>query len=631
MTRDQGHATEPERTTRLLLAAVLVLGAGVRVWMALVQTRYFDDHFVFNNIASFLNGSLRPRHSYYGTLSYLPQALALKACDVLHSRTGITALAVRGTQFEGFTLGAFRIMRMFIVLYALLSIWLIYLVGRRLFSPAVGLAAAAVLASYPLHLRSSIQLKPDMMALMFTLLALYWTAGAARAPRLSRFLLAGVGVGLAMSAKYTGIAAALPLTVWALAAGLRDRRLWAWLPLAGLASLATFFLLNPFFGMVLYYGSRLIGFYGSRARAAESGHLVVLRGELELLASQHGWILGALLLLGTFLLIRRLRPGSEEFPAAVLPLGLYIGYPVVHALSMTLFHSHNLLHSLGGTALVCACGMVRGGRWLKERGAPAAPAATFLAGLSLGGFLLVRPFHYAYGRLVLDTWETAEKTLRARLAPPRIRHVIYEPADGRLGLPEGWQRAATTEVPRLAALPAPSLDLADAEVFPLARTQGPDGAFYQNRRRRLPPGSVLEVLARPFQNQGTSLLLLLHPWTPDGDAVPVDIRRSGAPGRLTAPLPGPLAAGDVLSIELLRPTAEESPVVVLQPGGRSLPLLYAGSRPQKLRFLTPRFRYGGGAAEIQIPVSPQARPRNFRLQLWRWTSTSPGNPAAPTP
>jgi hypothetical protein len=623
MLQDQGHTKEHERTARLLVVAVLVLGAGLRAWMALVQPRYFDDHYVFNNIASFLNGSLRPRHSYYGTLSYLPQALALKVCDFLHSRTGIAALAVHGAQFEGFTLGAFRIMRTFIVLYALLSIWMIYLVGRCLFSPTVGLAAAAVLAAYPQHLRSSVQLKPDMMALMFTLVTLYWTAGAARSPRLSRFLLSGVGVGLAASAKYIGVAAAIPLTVWALWAGLRDRRLWAWLLLSGMTSVATFFVLNPFFGSVLHFGSRLVSFYGARAHAEQSGHLVVLRGELEFLAYQHGWFLGALLLLGTLFLVRRLRPRSESFPAAVLPLSLFVGYPAVHALGMTLFYPHNLLPSLGGTALVCACGMVRCGRWLKGR------RATVLVWLFSAGFLLVRPFHYAYSRLVPDTWKVAEDTLRVRLVPLRTRHVIYEPADRTLKLSESWQHAAMTEAPSLAALPASSLDLADAEVFPLARTQGPGAAFYRDRRRGPAPERALEIRARPFRSQGTPLLLLLHPWMPAGDAIPVGVRRSGAPGLLIARLPSPLAAGDVLSIELWRPAADESTVVLLQPGRQRIPLLYAGSRSKRaVRFLTPRFRYAAGVAEIQIPASVHAYPKNFRVQLWRWTNASRGEPGA---
>src|SRR5687768_17986665 len=41
--------------------------------------------------------------------------------------------------------------------------------------------------SYPQHVRSAGQLKPDMLALLFTLVTLYWTAAAARDPRRSRF------------------------------------------------------------------------------------------------------------------------------------------------------------------------------------------------------------------------------------------------------------------------------------------------------------------------------------------------------------------------------------------------------------------------------------------------------------
>ena len=516
-----------ERTAALLLAAVLIVGACLRVWMALKAPRFFDDHYVFNNVASFLNGSLQPRHSYYGTLSYLPQALALKVCDLLYSRTGWAALAVRGTQFEGFTLGAFRIMRMFVVFYALVSILMIYRVGRYLFSPAVGLAAAAVLAAYPQHVRSSIQLKPDMMALMFTLITLYWTANAVRSPRLSRFVRSGVGVGLAASAKYIGLASCLPLTVWSLWAGFRDRRLWAWLTLAGLASITTFLLLNPFFGEVLHFGFRLVWYYDQHARQEESGKPEVVRGELEFLASQHGWFLGACLLLGIVLLARQLRSAGEDRAAAVLPLSLALVYPVVHALGMTLFYPHNLLPALGGTALLCACGMVRGGRWLRERPAAArSRTIVFLAWAVPGVFLLARPLAYTYGQLTPDTWRRAETILRVKLGAPEIRHVAYEPADARLGLGAEWQRAALTAVPSLDALPPAHLDLTDAEVFPLSRANGPQGVFYQDRRRRLDPDCAFEIRALPFRGRGTPLLVLLHPWAPAGAAIPVEIGRA---------------------------------------------------------------------------------------------------------
>ncbi|HET9211469.1 MAG TPA: glycosyltransferase family 39 protein [Thermoanaerobaculia bacterium] len=621
-------AERSERTYGWLLALVLAVAFGARLWMALKAPRFFDDHYVLNNVLPFLNGSLQPRHSYYGTLSWLPQAIFLKICDFLHSRTGLEALAVRGTQFEGFNLGAFRIMRMFIVFYALASIWVIYLVGRRLFSPVAGLAAAAVLAAYPQHVRSSIQLKPDMMALMFTLITLYWTVEAARSPRLSRFLRSGVGVGLAASAKYIGLASCLPLTVWSLWAGLRERRLWGWLVLAGVASIVTFCVLNPFFSEVLHFGSRLVWYYGQKARQEESGKPEVVRGELEFLRDQHGWLLGACLLLGLFLLLRRLRSREEDRAAAILPLTLAIGYPVVHAIGMTLFYPHNLLPALGGTALVCACGMVRGGQWLLESPAAVRPrAAVFLVWAVPGAFLLARPFAYAYGRLVPDTWRAAETALRGELGSPEIRYVAYEPEDARLGLGAGWRRPAVTAVPSLAILPPADLDLVDAELFPLSRAGGSQGAFYQGRRRRLAPGCAREIRASLFRSQGEPLLLLLHPWTPAGDAVPVDLQR-GAPGTLVARLPEPMTESAVLSLELLWPEEDETPVEKLQISGKDLPLIYAGRRAEKIRFLTPRFRSAAGEVEIRLPASPAAHPRSFRLLLRRWRQGGCGGGAA---
>jgi hypothetical protein len=625
---EAGNGSGSERIVGLLLAVVLIVALGVRLWMALVLPRYFDDHYVFNNIAPFLKGSLRPRHSYYGSLSYLPQAIALALCNALHSLTGIDALRVHvnGSDvrtFEGFTLGAFLIMRMFIIGYALLSIGMIYLVGRRLFSPAVGLAAAAVLAAYPQHLRSSIQLKPDMLALLLTLVALYWTAGAVQSPRLSRFLLAGVGVGLATSAKYIGVASALPLAAWALWSGFRDRRRWGWLALAGVTSVATFFALNPFIGTVFHYAFRVTKFYAHRARGERSDHLVVLRREIEFVASQHGWMLGAFLLLGTGLLIYRLRrgPGDTERSAALLPLALFLGYPALHAAGMTLFRSHNLLPCEGGSALVCAYGMARCGEWLLQRRAFArVPLLASSLWILPGCLLLAWPFEYAYTRLVPDTWTSAEKALRLGLEPLQSRHVVHEPANVRLRLGEGAARAtARTAARSLTAFSSTWLDLTDAEVFPLSRTEGSEAAFYQERRRRLAQECALEIHARPFRARGTPLLILFHPWMPAGDPAQIGFERwGGRRGGLIARLPADLAAGEVLSIELMRPAKGAGVPVLLQPSRQSLQLQFAGRRRHKIRLTSSRFRYTAGLTAIYIP-DPAEDPKNFQLKLWRWT------------
>jgi len=606
------------RTIAWLLAAVLAVAFGVRLWTILVVPPYFDDHYVFNNITTFLNGSLRPRHSYYGSLSYLPQAIALALCDGLHRLTGIGALAVRGGPYEGFTLGALRIMRLFVLGYALLSILVVYQVGRRLFSPTIGLLAAAVLAAYPQHVRSTAQLKPDMMAMMLTVVTLYWTLGAVRNPRLPRFLLAGAGVGLATAAKYTGVAACLPLAVWALWTGFRDRRRWGWLMLAGVASVATFFALNPFLGTVFHFGPRLVSFYANRARGDESNRLVVIRGELDFLATQHGWLLGAFLLLGIGLLARRLwrRADGGE---ALLALSLCVGYPVLYAAAMTLFRTHNLLPALGGTALVCAYGAVHGGWWLGQRRETLRrPAVIFGACLLLGGFLLARPFLYAYRTLVPSTWTAAGKTLRSRLASLRALHVALEPATAKLRLSNDRQRVARTAVPSLAALPPAVLDLTDAELFPLSRMQGPGAAFYRGRRQRLAPDCTAEVHERLFRAQGAPLLLLLHPWKPAAEPLQLAFRRSGAPQDLAARMPADLAAGDVISLELIRPLNGTQTALLLQPGNQRLALQYAGQRRLKVRLLSARFRYDAAKAEVHLAAAAGAFPRSFQLRLSRW-------------
>ena len=604
---------EDERLARRLLLAVLAVALGVRLWLLFELRRYFDDHYVLNNISAFLAGSLTPRHSYYGSLSYLPQALALALCDFLYSLTGIDALRVHGMRVEGFTIGAFRLARLFVVGYSLLSLVMIYKVGRRLFSPAVGVIAAAVLAAYPQHVRSAGQLKPDMLALLFTLVALYWTAAAAQDPRLSRFLLAGVGVGLATAAKYTGASSALPLTVWALWTGFRDRRRWGWLALAGLVSVATFFALNPWVGTVFRFVFRLSGFYANKARVARSDHLTVLLRELDFVVVQHGPILLAFLLLGIVLLLYRLWRGPDEpaRTAALLPLILCLGYPALHAAGMTCFRSQNLLPAMAGMALVCAWAIARCGEWLPRRRELRAWMMIVPVGL-----LLVPPVDYTYMRLVRRTSSVADDALRARLAPQAARYLVVEPANARLGLSDGLKTAGRTAVPSLTALPPSSLDLADAEIFPLARTREEP---YRRRRDRVAEACRVEIRPRLFRSRGTPLLLLFHPWTASGPPVRIALERSGETS-VSAPLPSGLAAGEVLWLELVRPARERSTAsVLLQPGGQTLPLAFAGRQARRERFVTPRFRYPGGPGEIRLPASKRADPQRFELHLWRWS------------
>jgi 4-amino-4-deoxy-L-arabinose transferase-like glycosyltransferase len=620
------------RTITVLLGLVLLLAAAARVRMAFVVPPYFDDHWVFNNVKPFLAGSWRPRHSLYGSLSYLPQAFALSFCDALQRWTGSDALRIYGGPYEGFSSFAFRLMRLFVVGYALLSILFTYQVGRRLFSPWVGLAAAAVLAAYPQHLRSAVQLKPDMMVLMLTVLTLWWTARAALPedgrPRPARVLLAGAGVGLATAAKYIGVASCLPLVAWGAWSGLRDRRRWGWLLLAGVVSVATFFVMNPFVDVVFHFSNRVVGYYGHRAATEGVSRWDVVRAELEFLGSQHGWLLGPCALLALAWMVRRLRRGSgdREAVASLLVLALAVGYPLLHGAAMSLFRTHNLLPALGGTALLCALGMAIVARGVRATLAPArARLVLSLLAAVVVLFLLARPLVFLHGRVATPTWLVAAQAVRERLGPVRLRQVIVEPRRVRLGLADGWRRAPQIGVASLAAQPASELDLADVELFPAPRLAGDQAAFYAARRDRVGVECRSEVSPSPLRRQGPTVIALFHPWRAAAPPLALPLRRQpGAAGGLVAAWPAEVTPGEVVSFELLAPSAAgPGQGLVLQPAGTVLPLLDGGERKarQLLRQVSPRLRYEGGVEWLRLRTAAGSV-EGLRLTLHRWAPSS---------
>jgi hypothetical protein len=131
----------------------------------------------------------------------------------------------------------------------------------------------------------------------------------------------------------------------------------------------------------------------------------------------------------------------------------------------------------------------------------------------------------------------------------------------------------------------------------------------------------VEVRPQLFRSRGTSLLVVLHPWKQAGRPVRLGLARSGE-SSLEARLPAGLATGQVVSIELVRPTRERATKEVLLPDGRSLPFQYAGRHGRKTRFRTPRFRQAGatgGISGLRLPATAKADPQSFELHLWRWS------------
>jgi 4-amino-4-deoxy-L-arabinose transferase-like glycosyltransferase len=129
-----------------------------------------------------------------------------------------------------------------------IAVWLTYLAGKRLFGRGVGLIAAAIFGLAFLPIFYSHLALNDVPTLAPVALSLYGVAGVLRRGRLSDYLIAGIGIGLAAATKYTGGITLLCLLVAAgcNAVGSEHRHVPRRL-LAGLAvALGAFILANPY-------------------------------------------------------------------------------------------------------------------------------------------------------------------------------------------------------------------------------------------------------------------------------------------------------------------------------------------------------------------------------------------------
>lgn len=85
-----------------------------------------------------------------------------------------------------------------------LSILWVYLIGRRIYSPFVGLFASYLLAVLPLHVTCSRYMKEDALLLNWVLLTIVFVLKAAKEDKPRLLLLGGVTAGCAVGTKYSG-------------------------------------------------------------------------------------------------------------------------------------------------------------------------------------------------------------------------------------------------------------------------------------------------------------------------------------------------------------------------------------------------------------------------------------------
>jgi len=239
------------RDRRRWAPAVLLLLAGtlaLRVWGAKQGLPYAynadeNAHFVPKAIGLFGHGA-NP-HYFVNPPAYTYVLHGVFAAW-FGGRAGVSA------QFARDPTEVFYVARLVAAVLGTMAVWLLYLAGTKMFADrrvgflSAGLLAVAFLPVFYAHLALN-----DVPTLAPICLSLYGTAGIVRDGRLRDYAIAGIGLGVACSTKYTGGIVLLPLLGGALgwfflkrpgarAAAARG------IVVAGVAAVAAFLITNPY-------------------------------------------------------------------------------------------------------------------------------------------------------------------------------------------------------------------------------------------------------------------------------------------------------------------------------------------------------------------------------------------------
>ena len=231
-------------------ALALVLGGGLvlRLWgvrqgLPFAYNTDEDQHFVPHAVRLLAEGGLNPHYfANPPAFTYLLRAIY----GIWYGGGTTVAHALAHDPSAVYTLA-----RVAAAALGTLALWLLYLVGARLFSRGVGVLAAAIQAVAFLPVFYAHLALNDVPTLAPITLSLLGTAGILRSGRLRDYALAGVGLGLACATKYTAGIALLPLLA-ALVVRAREQGTGAWrrtlarVALAAACALAAFLIANPY-------------------------------------------------------------------------------------------------------------------------------------------------------------------------------------------------------------------------------------------------------------------------------------------------------------------------------------------------------------------------------------------------
>ncbi len=244
------------------LALVLLAALGLRLWgigQGLPYIYNIDEagHFVPKAVDMSAHG-LNPH--YFVNPPALTYVLHLVFVVWFGGRHGVLR------EYASHADRVFLVGRVTVALLGAAAVWLLYLLGARLFDRRVGLLAGAIEAVAFLPVFYGHFALNDAATLLPLTLSLFGSAGVLRRGRMRDYALAGLGLGLACASKYTAGIAIVPLAA-AVAARYLDsvdpmpthttpthttpthsggRQVLAGIAVAGACALGAFLLANPY-------------------------------------------------------------------------------------------------------------------------------------------------------------------------------------------------------------------------------------------------------------------------------------------------------------------------------------------------------------------------------------------------
>ncbi|MBX7145397.1 MAG: glycosyltransferase family 39 protein [Oligoflexia bacterium] len=216
LTQKQSSASNHTQPATLVTIGALIITA-IGTWLrfhgldfGLPNNFHPDEVPKVNAIMTMVNShSLNPKYFLHPSL-------------LLYCTYGLTYVMDHLGLVDDFRVSAFLAGRCVSATAGSLSIYLVYLIARRILSSSEALTATALFAFLPLHVTCSRYLKEDALLLFWILLCVLAVLRAVQNVRPGLLFLAAIFAGLAASTKYSGIIAA---GIVATAPWLRSRNL----------------------------------------------------------------------------------------------------------------------------------------------------------------------------------------------------------------------------------------------------------------------------------------------------------------------------------------------------------------------------------------------------------------------